>query len=452
MELKKNIECNIKILDLGVNGEGIGKINNFTIFVENAVPRDTALIKILKVKKSYAYGKLIKILEPSPIRTEPKCRYFSKCGGCSLQHIDYNSQLDYKTKKVKDTLERIGGLKDINIKKAIGMDYPYYYRNKAQYPVREADGKIQIGFYAPRSHNIIDSENCFIQNPENEKIISYMRDFISEFKISAYNEEKHSGEIRHILTRIGYKTKEIMLCIVVNSEKFKYKKELIEKFKNYDNIASIVINYNTNKTNVILGNKNEVIYGNSYITDYIGDLKFEISALSFYQVNPVQTKVLYDKVLEYAELKENETVIDAYCGIGTISLYLSKKAKHVIGVEIIEDAVKDAIKNAKINNIDNAEFITGKSEEIIPMLYKNNNISADLIVVDPPRKGCDENLLNTICSIRPNKIIYVSCDSGTLARDLKFLTANGYSIKEVQPVDQFCMTSHIENVVLLIKN
>lgn len=452
MTILKNEYYTLKITDTGSNGEGIGKLDGFTVFVENAAAGDLIKIKMLKVKKNYGYGKLIEIIEPSPIRQTPVCSAYPRCGGCNLQHIKYENQLEIKTKMVKDNLERIGGFKNIEVPLAKGMQEPYFYRNKAQLPVGKINNETAIGFFAKKSHNIINIDKCYIQHPINTKIIKLVREFIEENNIAVYNEENHTGIIRHILTRTGHKTDEIIIMIVINTKKLPLKEKLIEKLIQLDGIKGIVININREKTNVILGDSTEVIWGDGFITDYIGNLKFEISPLSFYQVNPVQTKLLYEEVLNFANLdNKNQIVIDAYCGIGTISLFLAQKAKKVYGVEIIEEAINDANKNAQLNNITNAEFIVGKSEEVIPKLYKENNIKADVIVVDPPRKGCDEELLKVICEMKPEKVVYVSCDSATLARDLKFLCENDFKLEKVQPFDLFCMTTHVETVCLLSK-
>lgn len=450
MNLKKNDFLDINIIDIGINGEGIGKIDNFTIFVEKALPLEYVKIKIVKLKKNYGYGKLIEILKPSPFRIKPPCEYFFKCGGCNIQHIDYEEQLNIKTKIVKNNIERIGKFHNFEINKAIGMENPFGYRNKASFPVGFSNN-IDIGFYALRTHNIINIDNCIINSPINKDILKYFKIFLKKYNVSIYNEQTGKGLIRHIVTRIAKKTNQLLICIVVNSDKFQYKNELIKAFSNIQNLDTIVINYNTNKNNVILGNKIETIFGKGYITDYINDLKFNISPLSFYQVNPVQTEILYETALNFANLKGNEIVFDAYCGIGTISLFLAKKAKMVYGIEIIPEAIFNANENAKINNISNAKFFVGKCEEVIPNLIFKKNIVPDILVVDPPRKGCDSNLLDCIIKTNIKKIVYVSCDSSTLARDLNYLKQFGYILEKVQPVDMFCMSTHIETVALIKK-
>lgn len=450
MMIKKNDYFDINITDIGINGEGIGKIDNFTIFVEGALPNEKVNIKIIKVKKNYGYGKLIKVITPSPYRKEPICKYFNKCGGCNLLHLDYNQQLNIKSKFIQSNLKKIAKIEDIKVPVAIGMDNPFNYRNKASFPINFTD-KINIGFYKPRSHNIINIDNCIIQNPINNIIIEKTREFIKENNISIYDENSGKGDLRHIVTRVANKTNEILICLVINNNKFLYKDLLIKKFKNIPNLDSIVINYNTNKNNVILGDKIENIFGKGYIIDYIKDLKFNISPLSFYQVNPIQTELLYEKALQFCNLTGDEIVFDAYCGIGTISLFLAKNCKKVYGIEIVPDAIKNAKENAKINNITNAQFFVGKSEDIIPKLIFEENIYPDVIVVDPPRKGCDIALLDAIAKTNIKKLVYVSCDNATLARDINYLSNFGFKLDKIQPVDMFCMTTHIECVALITK-
>lgn len=448
--VEKNKDYFMEITDIGNEGEGIGKIDGFTVFVKDALPSEKIKVRITKVNKSFAFGRLMEIIEPSKHRVEPKCPVYKRCGGCSLQHLSYDEQLKFKTKKVKDVLERIGGFENADVNDAIGMENPFHYRNKAQFPVREGKNGVEIGFYAPRSHNVIDIESCLIQHPLNDKIIRLIREFIREENVSVYNETTGKGLIRHIVTRIGYVTKEVLICIVINGKSIPKKERLIKKLSEVEGLKGIVLNINTKNTNVILSRETKVLWGQGFITDYIGDVKFEISINSFYQVNPVQTKVLYSKALELAGLTGNENVFDIYCGIGTISLFLAKKAKKVIGVEIVEQAIEDAKRNAKINGITNAEFIAGSAEEAIPKLYEEG-ITADVVVVDPPRKGCDEAVLDTIIKMQPKRVVYVSCDPSTFARDLKALCSNGYEKGTAQPVDQFCHSGHVETVVLMSK-
>ncbi len=451
MLINKNDELIVEIEDIGSEGEGIGKFQGYTLFVKNALPGDKVKVKTMKCKKNYGYARLMEVIEASPYRVNPRCNIAGKCGGCSLQHLDYERQLEYKQNKVKNCLERIGGFKDeIILEPIIGMDEPYNYRNKAQFPVsRDKDGKVVIGFYAGRTHSIIDTSHCHIQAEENDKIIEAIRSFLEEYRISIYDEEKHEGLVRHILTRVGFITGEIMVCIVINGTDLPHKEKLAESLSKISGMTSISLNINKAKTNVILGDRVISLWGKPFITDYIGDIKYQISPLSFYQVNPRQTKILYETALNYAELHGSETVWDLYCGIGTISLFLAGRAKQVYGVEIIPQAIEDAKRNAEINNIKNAEFFVGAAEEILPQKYKDENIRADVIVVDPPRKGCEESLLNTIVQMAPQRIVYVSCDPATLARDLRYLCDRGYAIGKVQAVDQFAHSVHVETVVEL---
>lgn len=449
MEIRKNDYFDINIIDIGINGEGIGKINNFTIFVDGALIDEIVHIKIVKIKKNYGYGKIINIIFPSPFRQNPPCAYFGKCGGCNLMHLDYKKQLEVKTSFVKANLKKIANL-NFDVPNAIGMEIPFNYRNKASFPINFTTD-INIGFYKPRSHDIINIDNCIIQNDINKIIIEKTKKFIKKSGVSIYNENTKKGIIKHLITRISKHTNEIIICLVVNDTKFKYNDILIDIFKDIPNLDSIVINFNTKNTNVILGEATQTIYGKGYIVDYIKDLKFNISPLAFYQVNPSQTEVLYETTLNFCDLKGDEIVFDAYCGIGTISLFLAKNCKKVYGIEIVEAAIKNANENAKINNIKNATFFVGKSEEIIPTLINDNGIIPDVLVVDPPRKGCDFTLLDTIGKTNIKKIVYVSCDNSTMARDINYLSTYGFKLQKVQPVDMFCMTTHIECVALITR-
>ncbi|WP_054743590.1 23S rRNA (uracil(1939)-C(5))-methyltransferase RlmD [Cellulosilyticum ruminicola] len=449
----KNKHYEIEIIDLGAQGEGVGKIGEFTVFVPEAITGDVVEVRLIKVKKSYGYGKVMQIISPSPFRQDSKCAVAAKCGGCQIQHMKYQVQLDFKTKKVKDCIERIGGLKDIKVKDTLGMEVPYHYRNKAQYPIRKEEDSIQMGFFAQKSHRIVPSNKCSIQDPKNEQIMQIVTDFLNENHITIYNEETHKGLVRHLMIKTGYHTNEIMVCLVINGHKLSKADLLVAELRKVDGVSSILLNHQLAKTNVILGGETTLLYGKEYIIDKIGDLSFKISPLSFFQVNPLQTEVLYKKALEYAELTGEEIVWDAYCGIGTISLFLAQKAKKVYGVEIVPQAIENAKENAKLNGLTNVEFFTGKAEEIIPTLYKEEGIKADTIVVDPPRKGCDIYLLETLKDMAPQKIVYVSCDPATLARDLAYLVKEaGYTIGEVQPVDMFPHTTHVECCVSLKKN
>ena len=458
---KKNQEFQVMIEDMGMNGEGIGKIDGYTIFIKDAVIGDTILGKITKANKSYGYGRVLEILKPSPYRVTPVCPVAGRCGGCQIQALDYRQQLAYKENKIKNNLERIGKITDYEMEPIIGMDEPYYYRNKAQFPVRKnKDGEIVIGFYAGRTHSIIDIDKCYINHEVNVQIIQIIRKFMTEYGIAPYDETAHTGLVRHILTRVGFATKEVMVSLIINGKKLPYVDKLVNALLEVEGLKSISLNVNEEKTNVILGGRIINLYGDGFITDYIGDVKFQISPLSFYQVNPVQTEKLYQKALEFAGLTGNEVVWDLYCGIGTISLFLAQKARQVYGVEIVPQAVEDAKKNAEINGIENVEFFTGKAEEVLPSFYAENvdkmgndgqasGIKPDVIVVDPPRKGCDQILLETIVKMQPQKMVYVSCDSATLARDLKWMEEHGYKVEKVCGTDMFGQSVHVETVVLM---
>jgi len=442
----------VEIVDIGQGGVGIGKFEGFTVFVDGGLVKDKIKVKITKSKKNYAVGEIVEILEPSPYRVERKCsKELKECGGCQIQELDYKEQLNVKTNEVKQVISRIGKLDDVVIHNALGMEEPFRYRNKAQFPIQKVDGVPVIGFYKKKSHDIIPTDQCIIQHDVNDKIIKIIKTYIRAYKVSIYDEKTHTGVLRHLVTKVGFTTKEVMVVLVANGRKLPYLNELASVLKeNIPGFKTLVVNVNREKTNVILGNENRVIYGDGKINDNIGDLVFEISPLSFFQVNPVQTEVLYNKALEYANLGENDTVFDIYCGIGTISLFLAQKAKKVYGIEIVEEAIKDAKINAKINNLDNVEFYVGKAEEIVPKMYKQGK-RANVVVVDPPRKGCDEKVLDTIVSMEPDRVVYVSCSPSTLARDLNYLDERGYKCLEVQPVDMFPHSVHIENVALIVK-
>jgi len=449
LPVEKNEIYEMRIDALGSNAEGIGRIDGFTIFVEEALPLERVRVRIVKVKKRFAYGKLLEILEKSPHRTEPYCSVAKRCGGCQLQHLNYEGQLAYKTKRVQDDLAHIGGLRGVEVLPTLGMENPLRYRNKAQFPVDEKDGEIQIGFYARRSHRVVNHETCYLQDQRNDEIVRIIRRFLAENAICPYDEETHEGLVRHIFTRIGKTSGEIMVCIVVNGKGLPKEDLLVAQLREVHGIVSILVNENKEKTNVVLGRKMRTLWGKDCISDQLDGITFEISPLSFYQVNPVQTEVLYDKVMELAGLSGEETVIDLYCGIGTISLYLSRRAKQVFGVEIVPEAIENARRNAETNGIGNVTFFVGAAEEVIQRLKKAGRIQGDVVVVDPPRKGCDGTLLNTILEIAPEKIVYVSCNPSTLARDLAILCAESYEVKVVQPVDQFPMTTNVEVCVLL---
>ncbi len=477
MSLEKNQEYEIRIEDIGNDGEGIGHIDGMAVFVKDTVPGDVARIKIIKDKKKYAYGRLMEIIVPSDARVTPICSHARRCGGCSIMQLSYEKQLEWKQNKVANCLKRIGGIENVEelMEPIVGMEehinsFPAIrYRNKAQFPVgRDKDGNIAIGFYAGRTHSIIDTDVCYLQHPVNDEIIKKFRRFLEEYNVEPYDEEHHKGLVRHILTRVGKHTGEVMVCVIINGNELvgskmsgdtvKYiniEQELIACMKDIPGIKSIVININKEKTNRILGYECRTIWGEDTITDYIGDVRYQISPLSFFQVNPEQTEKLYSKALEYADLHGEETVWDLYCGIGTISLFLAQKAEKVMGVEIVPEAIDDARRNAELNGITNAEFFVGKAEEVLPGEYDKNGIYADVIVVDPPRKGCDIVALNTILRMKPKRIVYVSCDPATLARDLKILKEaedenhqKMYSVEKICAFDQFGHSGHVETVGL----
>lgn len=450
---KKDVELELFIEDMGTQGEGIGRQEGFIFFVKDAVLGDLVRVKVMKMKKNYGYARLLEVVEQSPYRTKPLCNYHRQCGGCQIQALAYEHQLKFKENKVRNNLTRIGGFdlseESVTFHPIIGMERPYYYRNKAQFPIGEdKEGKIVTGFYAARTHNIISNKTCFLGTEINEKILDIVISFLERNEISAYREAEGTGLMRHVLIRYGFATGEIMVCLVINGKHLPHQEELVKELREIEGMHSIVLNVNEKNTNVILGEEIINLWGENFITDYIGNIKYQISPLSFYQVNPVQTQKLYETALKYAGLTGEETVWDLYCGIGTISLFLAQRAKHVYGVEIVEAAIADAGNNARINGIENVEFFVGKAEEVLPEFYERKTAEkSDVIVVDPPRKGCDEKCLETIVKMEPRRVVYVSCDSATLARDLRYLCDRGYEVREVQPVDMFPQTVHTECVV-----
>lgn len=450
--LSKNKEYVVDIVDIGQGGVGIGKYEGFTVFVEGGLIQDKVKVRINKSKKNYAVGDIVEIIEKSPFRVDRICNDDLKdCGGCQIQELDYNKQLELKTNEVKQVISRIGKLENVEIHETIGMQSPCRYRNKAQFPIQNINGSTAIGFYKKKSHDVIPTDMCVIQHDINDKIIKIIKTYIQAYNVSIYNETTHTGVLRHLVTKVGFTTNEVMVVLVANGTNLPHLNELASVLKeNILGFKTLVLNVNKAKTNVILGKENKVIYGNGKINDYIGDLVFEISPLSFFQVNPVQTEVLYNKALEYAELKENDTVFDIYCGIGSISLFLAQKATKVYGIEIVEDAIKDAKINAKLNNLNNVEFYVGKAEEVVPKMYSEGK-TANVVVVDPPRKGCDEKVLDTIVSMKPDRVVYVSCNPSTLARDLAYLDERGYKCVEIQPVDMFPHTMHVECCAKIVK-
>ena len=452
-EYQKNQELELAITALGNEGEGIGHTEDgYTVFVKDALPGDQIRTKLMKCKKQYAFGRLMEIVSPSADRVEPRCKKARVCGGCQIQELSYEKQLAFKEDKVRNNLIRIGGIENPPMEPIIGMEDPWRYRNKAQFPVgRNKEGRIIAGFYAGRTHAIIPVEHndCLLGREVNAQILNTVLSHMEQYDIEPYDEATGTGLVRHVLIRCGFTSRQIMVCLVLNGRKLPGEEALADRLMEIPGMTSIMINVNMENTNVILGDQVRTVRGQSYITDSIGDVAFQISPLSFYQVNPVQTEKLYGKALEYAGLTGEETVWDMYCGIGTISLFLAKKAKKVYGVEIVPDAIEDARRNAKLNGIENAEFFVGKSEDVLPEQYEKHQIKADVIVVDPPRKGCDRAVLDTMLKMQPKRIVYVSCDSATLARDVKLLTEGGYHLERAVAVDQFCHSSHVETVVLL---
>ena len=456
LNYKKGEMITVDIIDFGENGEGIGKTDAFTWFIKDTVIGDKVTAKVMKTKKSYGYARLDSIVKESPDRIEAKCPVARSCGGCTLQSLDYKAELKLKQNKVENHLKRIGGfdLSNVEIEEIIGMEDPNRYRNKSQFPFGRKNGKNITGYFAGRTHSIVEFDDCIIGIEENKIVLNTVLDFMEKYNIPAYDEESGKGVVRHVLIRKGFATGELMVCIVINENNLAHSDKLVESLclSLGSDLKSISININKKNTNVILGDTTVTLYGNGYIEDYIGDVKFRISPQSFYQVNHVQTKKLYAKALEYAKLTGEETVWDMYCGIGTISLFLAKSAKFVYGVEIVDAAIQNAIENAKINNIDNVKFFVGKAEEIITGEYESGNIrDIDVIVVDPPRKGLDKLAIDTMLKLLPKRIVYVSCDSSTLARDLKLLCEKEYELKKLTVVDQFARSYHTETVALLSK-
>lgn len=477
MEFKKNDKVVVTIEDIGHDGEGIGRVEGFTLFIKDAVIGDIVEAKIMKSKKSYAYARLEKVITPSPFRVEPKCAFHRRCGGCQIQALSYEKQLEFKQQKIRNNLIRIGGFApgevDGWMEPIVGMEEPYHYRNKAQYPVgTDKEGSVITGFYAGHTHDIIANTDCHLGHPGNREILEVILEHMKKYGVTAYDETSDKGLVRHILIRTGFTSGEVMVCLVLNkkgktNEFLPEQGELLATLAKIPGMTSISVSINTEKTNVIMGKEIHTLWGEPTISDTIHvrdmtkegypftgqELSFKISPLSFYQVNPVQTEKLYSLALEYAGLTGKESVWDLYCGIGTISLFLAGKAKTVYGVEIIPQAIEDAKANAKRNGITNAEFFVGKAEEVLPDFYEKANESTmlhpDVIVVDPPRKGCDTECLSTMLKMKPERIVYVSCDSATLARDLKVLCDGGYEIKRVRGVDQFGQTVHVETVVMM---
>lgn len=449
MPVSKNERITVTFTDLTQDGSGVAKVDGYTLFVPGALPGETAKIQVLKANKGYGFGRLIERDRSAGSRIDPPCPYFNRCGGCSLQHLNYRAQLVHKQKIVKDALERIGGLTGVPVHETVGMSDPWRYRNKIQVPVARQHGHFAFGFYRRRSHDIVNIDRCIITEPLIDEIVQTVKTFMEAAGVEPYDEVKNRGTLRHVMARIGRKTGEAMVVIMTRTSELPHRKALIKQLTDkYPQIKSIMQNVNPKRTNAILGAETKTLWGRDVIYDRIGDVTFAISARSFFQINPQQTEMLYAQALELAGLTGEETVIDAYCGIGTISLFLAKKARQVYGVEIVPEAVEDARRNADLNGIANAQFATGKAEEILPR-WRKQGIEADVIVVDPPRKGCDPALIDTMIAMQPGRIVYVSCNPATLARDLRRLVAGGFTVKDAQPVDQFPQTSHVECVVLM---
>lgn len=441
-------EIELDIDSMANEGQGVGRIYGLAVFVEGALKGERVKARVDKTSKNYAIGHVEKILLPSLDRIKPPCQYAGQCGGCTLQHLSYSGQLEFKTQRVKECLQRIGRI-NTTVHDTIGMQNPWRYRNKAQFPVGRARGRTVLGFYEKRTHNIVPSDSCLIQHSISDEVARVVREWADQYHIPIYDETRYTGLLRHVVTKIGFKTGEVMVILVVCGNEIPHTEELTEHLRRHiPGLKSLILNTNDRKTNVIMGSKNTVVFGSSYIHDYIGKIKFSLSPLSFFQVNPAQAEILYGKALEYAGVVGKETVIDAFCGIGTITLFLARKAKKVYGIEIVAQAVQDARHNAELNGINNVEFIEGAAEDVMPELVKKGT-RADVIVLDPPRRGCDEKLLQAAVDMAPRTIIYVSCNPATLARDLRFLEDRGYETEEVQPVDMFPQTHHVECVTLM---
>lgn len=449
MGIKKNEEYVIDIVDNGMEGEGIAKIDDFVIFVPGAIKEEKVKILIVKVLKTHAYGKILEIIEKSPYRVEQDCATYKRCGGCQLRHLDYEETLNIKQRNVQNLVDKALKKGQIEVQKTIGMGNPYHYRNKAQYPVgMDKEGKVQIGVFAERTHEIIPMQKCFIQNEVAEKIAFAIYKFIKQKGIDPYNEKEQKGILRHIVIKVGMRTHEIMCILVVNNKKIPYESQLVDMLvKEYD-VKTIVKNINDKNTNVILGNNNTILHGDGYIYDILGDYTFKISPMSFYQVNPTQAEILYNIAIEMANLNKEDILFDLYCGIGTIGIFASSYVKKVYGIEIVEQAIKDAKENAKINKIENIEFYAGDVEKVFSNLIEKKQIYPNVIIVDPPRKGLDENTIRNILAVQPKKVVYISCNPATMVRDIKLLEEK-YETDEIQSVDMFPFTSHVECIAVL---
>ena len=448
--MRKDDLITVTIEDLSSEGLGVGHYDGMAFFIKDTVIGDVAEAKIMKLKKTYGYARLTRLITPSPDRIAARCPVARQCGGCQIQAMSYPAQLRFKEAKVRNNLVRIGKFEHPPMEPIIGMEEPFRYRNKAQFPVgMSKDGRIIAGFYAGRTHAIIECEDCLLGVEENRVILDLVLEYMKEYHIRPYEELTGKGLVRHVMIRKGFATGEVMVCLIVNGDSLPHADVLVERLRTIQGMASITLNINREQTNVIMGREIKLLWGQPYIEDTIGSVRFRISPLSFYQVNPLQTEKLYNKALEYAGLTGEETVWDLYCGIGTISLFLAQRAKQVYGVEIVPAAIEDAKANAALNGMTNADFFVGKAEEVLPEKYEKEGITADVIVVDPPRKGCEESVLATMIQMAPKRIVYVSCDSATLARDLKYLCHHGYELTRCCPTDMFGNSVHVETVVLL---
>ncbi|MER2071850.1 23S rRNA (uracil(1939)-C(5))-methyltransferase RlmD [Psychrobacillus sp. BL-248-WT-3] len=446
--VNKNDQLTVYIEDLTHDGSGVAKVDGYPLFIHGGLPDEKAEVRVVKTLKNYGFAKLLHIVEPSPFRVEAPCPVFYECGGCQLQHINYEGQLKWKENMVRNVMQRLGKI-DAPVLPVKGMNNPWEYRNKSQIPFGLVDGKVIAGFYQAKSHRIADTPTCLIQSDEADRLMRAFKEKALELDLIPYNEDTKKGQLRHLVVRKGRATGEVMVVLVTKHPKLSKKEAIIELIREVEpKVTSIMQNINSKNTNVIFGDQTNLLWGKPTIEDLIGDVRFEISARSFYQVNPEQTEVLYQQALDYAQLAGDETVIDAYCGIGTISLFLAQKAKQVLGVEIVPQAIEDAKRNAELNDFTNTYFEAGPAEEVIPRWYKEGK-TADVLVVDPPRKGCDEALLTTIIEQRPKRVVYVSCNPATLARDLRILEDGGYKTQEIQPVDMFPQTTHCEVVTWL---
>lgn len=452
--VKVGQEVVVEIQGYAHQGEGVGRFKGFTVFVPGALDGEEVLVRIDLVKKNYARGEAVKILKPSPHRIEPSCPLYEKCGGCQLLHLEYQAQLAFKEQRVHDALERLGGFKDLPVRPMIGMAHPWEYRNKVQYPFALENGRVIVGCYQQGTHNVIDTRECLIQHPLNNRIMNAVRELMEGMGIPIYNEQTGQGILRYLLVKNGFQSGEAMVVLVTNGRTFPEGKELARLLAGrFPEIKSVVQNVNTMKGNVVLGETNIVLYGEDGIIDRLDDLEFKISATSFFQVNPAQTEVLYNKAVEYAGLTGKERVVDAYCGVGSLTLFLAKRAREVYGVEVVAEAVNDAVENAKRNGIENVRFVAGETEVVLPRLARIG-IGFDVAVVDPPRSGCRKEVLEALAAIKPGRIVYVSCNPSTLARDLRILVDKGYRVQEIQPIDMFPHTFHVECVTLMqnVKN